>query len=86
LLRVRSCLKDHIIDVTLKQTKDSAKNWKQDGPSGVPSSWLLKSLNELGENVDFRLQIYFIAPNKQTNDSTKPEADGYRLNSKFLGY
>ncbi len=74
------------IDVTLKKTKDSAKNWKQDRHSRVPSSWLLKSLNELEENLDFRLQIYFIAPNKQTNDSTKLEADGYQLNSKFLGY
>jgi hypothetical protein len=74
------------IDVTLKQTKDSAKNWKQDRHSRVPSSWLLKSSNELEENLDFRLQIYFIAPNKQTNDSTKLEADGYGLNSKFLGY
>ncbi len=72
------------IDVTLKQTKDSAKNWKQDRHSWVPSSWLLKSLNELGENLDFRLQIYFIAPNKQTNDSTKPEVDGYRLNPSSL--
>jgi hypothetical protein len=74
------------IDVTLKQTKDSAKSWKQDCHSRVPSSWLLKSLNELGENLDLRLQIYFIAPNKQTNDSPKLDADGYRLNSKFLGY
>jgi hypothetical protein len=37
------------IDVTLKQTKDSGENWKQDLHSWVPSSWLLKSLNELGE-------------------------------------
>ncbi len=73
------------IDVTLKQTKDSAENWKQDLHSWVPSSWLLKSSNELGENLDFRLQIYFIAPNKQTKDSAKNwKQDRSQSSSKFL--
>jgi hypothetical protein len=53
------------IDVFLKQTKDSAKNWKQDCHSRAPSSWLLKSLNELEENLDFRLQILLLLTNKQ---------------------